>query len=175
MKTLKYNDTEFRVKENTLGVGKTIAELAAKYEDELAIAKYHIIKLPDYDRYQILINNAGVIAQDVAEQKQKASKLKGTAKKKQEAIVTKGQKDFQSEVTKLKEPILTLIANRVANIEREVYFGFTNDTDIFKTLCDTLLIGDTSQIKFNEPDKDLLELRDEVYAAFFTIKSSIYK
>lgn len=172
---LKYKDTEFKVRQNALGVGSEIAKLAAAYEDELLLAKYHVVKLPDYGQYQMIMHNISQIAIDYREQSEKLKKAKGAEKTRLAKIVATGKKALDAEFKLLEEPAINVIATRVDSITREVYFGFTNNTDNLKALCDALLIGDTSLIKYDEPDSDLLALRDTVFEVFFSIKSSIYK
>lgn len=174
MKKLKYNKHEFEVKANTLGIGKTISELSAQFEDNLMIAQYHIVRLPDYGAYQLAINNIGVLMNDLAELNEKLSTAKGKDKTELTKAIATDKKAIDIENKALQKPALSFIMNRMLNIRKEVMFGFKNDTEIFKTLCGLLLLGDTSVIDFSNADKSLMELRDGVYAVFFSIKSSIY-
>jgi len=176
MKSLKYRDKEFGVRENMLGVGKTIAELSAKYEDDLAISQYVIIRMPDYDRYQTIMNELSVLTMDLQAQTEACNKAKGKEKTKLKQIIATLQKAMQKVTKQLEEPTVRFIFNRTQNIRKEVYTGFINDLDIFKTLCQCLLTGDTNSIDFSDTsDKDLLKLRDEVFEVFFYIRTSIYR
>jgi len=172
---LKYKDTEFKVRHNALGVGAEIAKLAAAYEDELLLARYHVVKLPDYGQYQMIMHSISQIGLDYREQSEKLAKAKGAEKTRLAKIVATGKKGLDAEFKLLEEPAINVIATRIDSITREVYFGFTNNTDNLKALCDALLLGDTMLIKYDEPDSDLLQLRDNVFEVFFSIKSSIYK
>jgi hypothetical protein len=172
---LTYRNNNYAIRQNALGVGSEIAKLAAAYEDELLLARYHVVKLPDYGRYQMIMHSISQIGLDFREQSEKLKKAKGAEKTRLAKIVATGKKGLDAEFKLLEEPAINVIATRIDSITREVYFGFTNNTDNLKALCDALLIGDTSLIKYDEPDSDLLALRDTVFEVFFSIKSSIYK
>ena len=174
MQSLKYRNNEYKVKDNTLGIGKVIAELAAKYEDELAISQYVVVRMPDFDRYQLIMNELSVLGADMATQAAELKKAKGKEKTKLEKIVESLNKAIMAAYKQLEEPAIQFIFNRMTNIRKEVRFGFVNDIEIFKTLCQTLLIGDVAGIDYTDTSKDLLKLRDEVFAVFFSIKSRIY-
>jgi hypothetical protein len=173
MTSLKYKDKEFTVRENTLGVGKTIAEISAKYEDDLAISQYVIVRLPEYDRYQTIINEISVISADIRDMEYEASKAKGSVKKGLQAKINKAKKDLENTQSQLKEPGVLFIMSRVINIRKEVNFGFINDMEIFKTLCSVILVN--ADIDFGNIDEDLLLLRDEVFRLFFSIRAKIYE
>lgn len=172
---LKYKGTEFKVKQNALGVGEAISKLAAAYEDELLLARYHVMRLPDYEQYQMIMYNLSQIGQDYREQSAKLKKAKQSEKKKLQGIVNADKKALDAQFEVLQKPALNAIANRMTSISNEVLFGFINNTDNLKVLCDALLIGDTSVIEYDNPDKDLLALRDKIFEVFFSIKASIYK
>jgi len=176
MPPISYKDTEYRVKDNALGIGRVISELAAKFEDDTAIAEYTIRRMPGFDLYAITMHNISMIAADLNQLKEQVKTAKGKDKtEKLKKAIKADETAIAKEAERLKDPVQEFIFNRMTNIRKEVLFGFKNDTDIFKTLCDTLLIGDTAKIDYIVPDKDLLELRDKVYETFFIIKSAIYK
>jgi len=174
MTSLKYRDKTFEVKDNTLGIGKVISELSAKFEDELIMAQYFIIRMPDFDRYQTIMNEISVLGSDLKVQTDELKKLKGKEKTKQEGIINTLAKALQSQYEALEESAIQLIFNRMVNIRKEVRFGFENDLETFKTLCNTLLLGDVKEIDYSTVDKDLAQLRDGVYDAFFSIRNRIY-
>ena len=174
MQNLKYRNNQYTVKDNTLGIGKVIAELSAKYEDELAISQYVIVRMPDFDRYQLIMNELSVLGGDLQTQSAELKKAKGKEKSKLDKVTDTLNKAIMAAYKQLEEPAMQFIFNRMTNIRKEVRFGFVNDIDIFKTLCQTLLIGDVAGIDFTDTSKDLLKLRDEVFAVFFSIKSRIY-
>jgi len=164
MQQVKYKGTDFQVKDNVLGIGKVISEYSAKFEDDMAIAQYTIIRMPDYGLYAITIHNISMIANDLKELQEKIKTAKGKTKTDLQKAIKSDEKAIEKEAERLKDPVMEFIFNRVTNIRKEVLFGFQNDTEIFKTLCDTLLTGDTSKINYTEPDDELIELRDKVYA-----------
>jgi hypothetical protein len=173
---IKYKNTEFGVRPNALGVGAVIAKLAAAYEDDLLISRYHVMRLPEYDRYLLVMNNYSQISADLEVQEAKLKKAKTAADKKTlKAIIDKDKKAIAAELKQLQEPAIFAISMRMKNIANEVMFGFKNNTDNLKALCDALLIGDTSVINYDEPDADLVKLQGEVFEVFFSIKSGIYK
>lgn len=173
MQTVKYKDTEFEIKPNRLGVGKVVSEIASAYEDELFIRKMMVTKMKDYPEYNNILGEISMINADLQEHEKLLGKSKD--KKKIQGIITANKKNLEKEYRRLSAPAMAIIANREMNINKEVHYGFINDADVFKKLCETLLKGDHSKIIFDDLDKDLIGLRDEVYKTFFTIKASIYK
>lgn len=174
-KQIKYKNNDFTIRENALGIGAVISKLAAAYEDELLLARYHVMRLPDYEQYQSVMRDINQISLDYREQSAKLKKAKQSEKKKLQGIVNADKKALDAQFEVLQKPALNAIANRMTSISNEVLFGFINNTDNLKVLCDALLIGDTSVIEYDNPDEDLLALRDKIFEVFFSIKASIYK
>lgn len=175
MQTLKYKDTEYQIRDNALGVGKVISELSGRFEDDMAIAEYTVIRMPDYGVYALTMSNISMILADLRDIQAELKTAKGKRKAELEKAIKADNKAIEKEAERLKGPVQDFFYKRMTNIRKEVLFGFKNDTGIFKTLADTLLIGDTTKIDFTKPDAELIELRDKVYDVFFSIKSLIYK
>lgn len=173
IKTVVYKGHRFDVRQNMLGVGKELAAVLYRHQDNNLINALHIYRLPEYDRYLSIMNESGIILKDITAQKAKLKMASRSDAKKLNEIIAKGEADYAMTVNSLKTAAILKVSLAVNNIDTIDNFSFRNDIDNLRDVCNALLIGDLSVIDYDNPDNDLKQLADTVFNVFFSIRGRI--
>lgn len=171
MQILKYKSHTFEVRENFLGIGAKISALYIKLIDEQMLATYVAVGLPGWSKYLAAINELKVYATDLAEQKKKLEKAKNN--KKLQAIVNKGQANYDEAAKQLDDPEVIRAYEHYSRAKGSATAAFK--MDYFKEVTNILIIGDLSVIDWNKYDADLEQLQEDVFKVFFSISRKMSK
>lgn len=173
MKNLKYKKHTFTVRDNFLGVGEKLHELNMQLDDSELLEPLWIYRLPEYDIYLSTVNDCRTILQDVYKNKTELSKCKSPARKKELTnFIKAGEKAYEAEIKNLEKPVISAIAMRMARMNESIRMKFVNNMDNFKKCAEALLIGDLSVIEWDNPDNDLVKLRNDLFGFFFSIRNT---
>lgn len=169
---ITYKGIAFKVRQNRIGVGKQISDLSAMLKDDIYINQLFIARTPEFSEYMTVLSAVQQIAIDLRAQEQKLKDSDPRQKKALQQVIDKIKSDYNTEYKRLLDPKLANTYIRYNEIKRELYSAFINDN--IKPACEAVLLGDLTQIQFDNPDKDLEQLRDGVFAVFFSLSSRIY-
>lgn len=170
---IKYKKHTFDVRGNYLGVGEKLHDLNMAYDDEELLAPLWVKRIPEYEEYITILNEARTYMLEIKKYENELSKTRDAKKKKEiNTVLAKYRKAYDSALKNLEKPVISAIAMRMARMNESIRMKFVNNMDNFKKCAEALLIGDLSVIEWDNPDNDLVKLRNDLFGFFFSIRNT---